>query len=464
MIIKFGYPFCTCYVLITACLSVNSIANEDDEQRAATVLVQNTTNVTFASCHNQLHETILASSYIFEGSKDARRPTRQLNSSEGDEIPARVAHCIVGSARTLWHPHAYKSIQNNFIEALGGSYNTFMYLKLEDSKELFPVTKLNKNRRPTYNARLEELNDAIAYLNPTKVVIAPEKPVEVYLKQFSGCSLVGFHDNNIENLVGQIDTLRDCFRLVEEYESSEGMRFDWVTRIRPDTAIVRPVVPVRTLDSRFFYLSSQAYVDHIGIFSRNLATHFFTFSDKFFSQCPEGILDWRTSRGIDNIQAFMFEHPPFVGKRIFTPIPVVIIRAEEKAMTDKCQIFVNHYHSVYGKGAEAISKCKLDTQTDRISLMYSNVSIPYRFPSKNASTSFSKLFQEDCLSLFTGNQISTPLRPYTRNITLQDSAQTSKVTREKKKKKPSKSKVTNKKLKTIKKPQKKANGHKGTHL
>jgi hypothetical protein len=76
--------------------------------------------------------------------------------------------------------------------------------------------------------------------------------------------------------MGQIDALRDCFRLVEEYETGEGMRFDWVTRIRPDTAIVRPVVSVKTLDSRFFYLTTQGLVDHIGIFGRGIATLFFT--------------------------------------------------------------------------------------------------------------------------------------------------------------------------------------------
>ena len=151
MVIKFGYTFCTYFVLITACFSVSSIANEDNEQRAATVLVQNTSNVTFASCHNQLHETILASSYIFEGSKDARRPTFQTNNSKNNKSHngtsrenSRVAHCIVGSARTLWHPHAYKSIQNNFISALDGSYNSFTYLKLEDSRTLYPVTKKNQ--------------------------------------------------------------------------------------------------------------------------------------------------------------------------------------------------------------------------------------------------------------------------------------------------------------------------------
>ena len=35
---------------------------------------------------------------------------------------SRVAHLIVGNARTLHQPRAYQSIQTNFIEAFGGEY------------------------------------------------------------------------------------------------------------------------------------------------------------------------------------------------------------------------------------------------------------------------------------------------------------------------------------------------------
>jgi len=186
MAIIFGYTLFA-FTLVTTSNGVPYIANEGRADHE-TAVARNSSNISFASCHNQLHERILASSYIFEGSTEARQPIHQLKSSDIDGVirnvssgdDTRVAHCIVGSARTLWHPHAYKSIQDNFISALGGSYNTFMYMKLADSKELFPVTKANQNRRPIYNAHLEELDNAIAYLDPTKVVIAPEKPVDVY--------------------------------------------------------------------------------------------------------------------------------------------------------------------------------------------------------------------------------------------------------------------------------------------
>jgi len=248
---------------------------------------------------------------------------------------------------------------------------------------------------------------------------------------------------------------------VEEYEASEGMRFAWVTRIRPDTAIVRPVASIQTLNSKFFYLSSQAFIDHVGIFGRGLATHFFTFSDRFFSQCPKGVLDWRTNRGITDIQKFMFEHHPFLGNQMLTPIPVVIIRAEEKGMTDRCNIFVNQYPSVYGKGHEALSKCMLDTRTDPVDVTSdTNVSIPYRYPLKNVSSSSLDLFPEDCQALFKGkHSTSTPLPPSSaRNTTLQEEvAQTSKVAPKKKAKK---SKDTKKKLKTVERPHKTSHSHK----
>lgn len=349
-------------------------------------------NVTFASCHDELHRNILAASFILEGPKEARRPATQAkrctangrlrNDSSTEE--ARVAHCIVGSARTLWHPHAYKSIQDNFISALGGNYNTFMYLKLEDSKGILPALKVGHGHRPIYNAHLEQLHDAIAYLNPTKLIVAPEKPINVYSKREAGCSLVGYSDVAVAGLVGQIDALRDCFRLVEEFEATEGMRFDWVTRIRPDTAIVRPVVPLCTLNSRYFYLSSQAFIDHVGIFGRDLASAFFTFSDGFYNQCPRGVLDWRKSGGVTDIQAAILERPPLLGNRMSTPIPVVIIRAEINAMADKCRISIKRFPSVFGKGGpQAEARCMHVTKIGPVTPAFPNVNLTYRSPLKN---------------------------------------------------------------------------------
>jgi hypothetical protein len=389
--------------------SFSELTSTSPEPPEVQVSAEGPSNVTFASCHDQLHRNILASSFILEGPKKARRPATQRNCSEaagllGNESSteeARVAHCIVGSARTLWHPHAYKSIQDNFISALGGNYNTFMYIKLEDSKELFPALKVGHGHRPIYNAHLEQLDDAIAFLNPTKLIIAPEKPINVYSKREAGCSLVGYSDLAVAGLVGQIDTLRDCFRLVEEFESTEGMRFDWVTRIRPDTAIVRPVVPLCTLNSRYFYLSSQAFIDHVGIFGRDSATAFFTFIDGFYSQCPRGVLDWKTSGGITDIQAAMFERPPLLGNRMKTPIPVVIIRAETNAMADKCRIFTKQAPSVFGKeGPQAQARCMHETQIGPVAPAFPYVNLTFRSPLKNDSTSSSDFYQADCLSLF----------------------------------------------------------------
>jgi len=144
MISNFGYALFA-YVLVITLFGARCVAYEDFVEHVE-ASVRNASDVSYGSCHDQLHESILESSIILEGSKEARRPSSQFtnsteihaqNSTSRDD--ARVAHCIVGSARTLWHPHAYKSIQDNFISALGGLHNTFMYLKLLKTAEAFTL-------------------------------------------------------------------------------------------------------------------------------------------------------------------------------------------------------------------------------------------------------------------------------------------------------------------------------------
>ena len=114
-------------------------------------------------------------------------------------------------------------------------------------------------------------------------------------------------------------------------------------------------------------------------------------------------------------------------------LPVVIVRAEAKATSDRCRIFIKHYPTVYGKRSKAEAKCKRETQTGHVNLIESNASIPYRFPRKFANTSSSSnLFKEDCLSFFMGEDVVATLAPpaelrisSSRNKTLQSGAQAS---------------------------------------
>jgi hypothetical protein len=119
--------------------------------------------------------------------------------------------------------------------------------------------------------------------------------------------------------VGQIDTLRDCFRLVEDFEEPIQMKFNWVTRIRPGSMVLRPVAPVCTLDPRFFYLPATSLIDWAGIFGREASGPFLRYVDGFFG-CKSGVLDWRKKSGILNIKERMFEQPFLASKRKRTDI------------------------------------------------------------------------------------------------------------------------------------------------
>mmetsp|Transcript_27893 Transcript_27893/g.57319 ORF Transcript_27893/g.57319 Transcript_27893/m.57319 type:complete len:405 (+) Transcript_27893:264-1478(+) len=317
-------------------------------------------STTYQSCHEDFYRGILARSLVFNSSTILKGTTasigakKDLCSSENygcqnkrnqGSVP-RVAHCIAGSARTLWHPRVYKRLQDNFIDALGGNYTTFMYLKLTDSKSLLET----KQHIKTFAPKLDSLSAALAYMKPYKVIFAPEKNPSVYGSRESGCSLIKLDPEIAANLIGQLDTLRDCYRMIEDYEEVEGARFDFVTRIRPDSAVLRPVQSVHTLSSAKAYYPTRVIIDHIGIFGRSVSDYFFLIANRFYSGCPGGSLTWlkMNSRGPKDL--------------IKIPILVILIRASQRDMKSVCRAWVKRVPDVFGgTSTTAQNKCMNET-------------------------------------------------------------------------------------------------------
>eukprot|EP00613_Pedinella_sp_CCMP2098_P031528 CAMPEP_0171739118 /NCGR_PEP_ID=MMETSP0991-20121206/34036_1 /TAXON_ID=483369 /ORGANISM="non described non described, Strain CCMP2098" /LENGTH=693 /DNA_ID=CAMNT_0012336661 /DNA_START=172 /DNA_END=2250 /DNA_ORIENTATION=- len=322
-------------------------------------------NVTYQSCHDDLFRGVMSRSMIYNEATNENASARStkvgacsskfelgcLGNNSSGPLP-RVAHCVAGSARTLWHPKAYKQLQDNFIDALGGDYNTFMFLKLSDSKATY--SGLGRSFAP----ELESLSAALAYMHPTKLVFAPEKPASSYSVRDSGCTLVDKFSKPVfaGNILGQMDTLRDCYRLVEEFEVTEGIRFDFVTRIRPDTAVLQPVQSIHSLSPEKFYLPSSLYIDHIGIFGRSISDEFFHIVDQFYGLCPGGTLTWLNHRGNTDIQAHFFESSPFLERRAAIPIPVILIRPFASDMQTMCRMWVKMQPAVFGKPSPAAER------------------------------------------------------------------------------------------------------------
>ena len=278
------------------------------------------------------------------------------------KIP-RVAHCIAGNARTLYDSRAFNTIQDHFINAFGGRYNTFMYLKLEDDK------LLDQNRF-TPKVDRERIQHAIDVLKPTSLVIGNNKPKSDIVN--TGCKLPGFNPSVLPRLLAQLDTLRECFRLVEAYESEHAITFDWVTRLRPDTAIVFPVKPHCFFDEAFTYLPGEIqhdtssmeqtgmYIDHgkmivfpvsflvsylglslplrralAGIFPRKQAEGLFLAIEEY-KRC-QGSMDWRYGgKKITDIQAHLFWDRGTKFNIRTEQIPVVLLRERKRDMKQMC--------------------------------------------------------------------------------------------------------------------------------
>ncbi len=142
-----------------------------------------TSNVTFQSCRAALNAQILARSFRHDGDPAPRVSTRPVCRGLPTASPPRVAHCLAGSARTLWHVVAHARLQRNLIEAFGGAHNTFAFLKLEDSRGDGWLKKESYNVHPL-NAQLAQLAGALATLDPTTLVVAPNVPAVAYSVPF----------------------------------------------------------------------------------------------------------------------------------------------------------------------------------------------------------------------------------------------------------------------------------------
>jgi hypothetical protein len=318
-------------------------------------------SVTHAQCHHELNRGMLNMSFIQTDRIGSSRPGSKLSevickpgdgSYRSDSLQdaidekqrkkqqPRFAHCIAGSARTLWSPKAHETIQHNFIEALGGYYNTFMYIYSEDTKAVY--AKFNDGSPPV---SVGILRSAIDVLQPTKLVIAPEKPMDTYSSVVAGCSV---YNGQKSNILGQVDTLRDVFSLVEEYEAEHHMRFDWVTRIRPDLIVLQPVTPWCFLDTQYYYVPRRLWMDHIGIFSREVhAETFFHIIDNYFG-CKKK-LNWGAGKtDKPDIQQYFNNIPPMKDHRKTLDIAVMLLRSDKKDNDEMCGKFTEAQPWVFG--------------------------------------------------------------------------------------------------------------------
>jgi hypothetical protein len=153
--------------------------------------------------------------------------------------------------------------------------------------------------------------------------------------------LKGFRAEAQMNCVAQIDTLHSCFRLVEGYEFEHSMRFDVVTRIRPDSAFIHPMPALCSLDyTHFSYLPASYYLDHLGIFGRNQSDSLFKAVERFY-HChrdePDQELDW-TANGAADIQKHILLQEPFRSRIKELNMSIILLRADPDDQKRVCKV------------------------------------------------------------------------------------------------------------------------------
>ncbi|KAJ3191272.1 hypothetical protein HK101_007921 [Irineochytrium annulatum] len=196
--------------------------------------------------------------------------------------PPRIAICMAGSARTLKYPLVYKTIRKYVVEAIGGDPVVFAYLKLEDSHD----PRWNLWPQPLDNS-IADLKPALDYINITGL---KTDQGDVTLKTNPNCTFrpdAWLHqDGPLQRFLGQYTSVRECFKLIEDYEKSHAMKFEMVLRIRPDGAWMTPMPPWCAYNRERIY-GNHKHPDHVNVMDRKNAPAIFDLISWYYDECNE---------------------------------------------------------------------------------------------------------------------------------------------------------------------------------
>ncbi|KAL1522893.1 hypothetical protein AB1Y20_017858 [Prymnesium parvum] len=187
------------------------------------------------------------------------RDTRTANALCFNQPTPRVAHCIVGAARTFPVERAWRSLRRNLVEAFGGigleaeAADVFFHMKLVDD-----ALKAQREWRFDSLSRTDDaasVCEAACAFSPRGVSLlneshaGPPHPAAVT----AGCFRSGFfaHPQNMARAVSQWTSFNDCLGSLSAAEAAAGKRYDLVVLTRPDTIWYGAVAPFCQHDLRF---------------------------------------------------------------------------------------------------------------------------------------------------------------------------------------------------------------------
>eukprot|EP01116_Phalansterium_solitarium_P007092 TRINITY_DN19579_c0_g1_i1.p1 TRINITY_DN19579_c0_g1~~TRINITY_DN19579_c0_g1_i1.p1 ORF type:complete len:356 (+),score=30.32 TRINITY_DN19579_c0_g1_i1:151-1218(+) len=199
--------------------------------------------------------------------------------------PPKVAWCLSGQIRTMPFPLVHYSQLHYGIESFGGDYKIFMYLQAGNN-ELYPEMKA-PNLTHDYAMALETVlkYDPTSYVLQQEAVEAPVNPNCTFDPQRTW---LGGHPNRPRRLAAQYQNVKNCYRLVTEYEKANNMRFDWVIRMRPDVTIAKSLHPWCLWENNRIYASPWQHLDHFVMTPRKFSDYFFNVIDYYYN-CSEGV-------------------------------------------------------------------------------------------------------------------------------------------------------------------------------
>ena len=282
-------------------------------------------------------------------------PAQLSNCPESKESKPLVAHCVSGLSRTFVELLVFKSLKHNLIDAFGGRVVLFLLLKT------FDVAPKKQNQIPsTYAEDLVEVDLNAQWLRAMKAALDWVKPQHVKLiksqhTEFnSECMFnnVSYEDGigayNTEagaiRHIGQMQASMDCLETISEYERSNGVSFDIVSRSRPDLGYLAPFEPYcskkfASLRNDTVFSSSK---DYFYIMNRKMANRTLSVLDEY--RACRGISWWQGEyetllRHVSGGKGdFALDHAPKQdgGAFLEAGFPIGLVRGEHCDIDGSC--------------------------------------------------------------------------------------------------------------------------------
>lgn len=186
----------------------------------------------------------------------------------------RIAFVFSGHSRTFVKPAVYESIRSHLIDAFDCEHDTFWYFS-EDPRW-----------SKTTNRTLRQV------FRPASVVIAEETEEDEH-SWHDGCvappfpnldgvpRTIKFYEDPSEAIriaKAMFGRLAEAYSLVENFERSNGFRYDWIVRARFDAGWYQRIPPVFPLPADKVYVPIQTWNgvnDQFAILPRHLAAAYF---------------------------------------------------------------------------------------------------------------------------------------------------------------------------------------------